>query len=143
MTKKTISNDGWSPCPKGTLTGLSITLKRREQIQRLQRVSSLVAMLLVAIAAGTWFANRSSDVPMENNFGGITCTEVRDSLPQMVSGKADESLIAKITAHLAECPHCAELARKMKEGEMHAAAGQSVNVPTGQHHAVLLAGNVR
>lgn len=143
MTKETISNDGWSPCPKGTLTGLSSTLKRRERIQRLQRVSSLVAMLLVAIAAGTWFANRSPDVPMENRYGGITCTEVRDSLPQMVSGKAEKGLVAKINAHLAECPRCAEMARKMKEQEMHAAAGPSVDDSTGQHHAVLLAGNVR
>ena len=52
MTKETIPNDGWSPCPKGTLTGLSSTLKRRERIQRLQRVSSLVAMLLVADRSG-------------------------------------------------------------------------------------------
>ncbi|MDA1229296.1 MAG: zf-HC2 domain-containing protein [Planctomycetota bacterium] len=143
MANETIPNDGWSPCPKGTLTGLASTLKRRERIQRLQRVSSLVAVLLIAVAAGTWFANRSSDVSMENNYGGITCTEVRDSLPQMVSGKADESLVARINAHLAECPQCAEMARKMKEREMHAAAGHTPEVSGVQQHSVLLASDIR
>ena len=143
MAKETVSNDGWSPCPKGTLTGLSRTLKSRERVQRFKRISSLVAVLLITATAGTWFVNRSSDVPMENSYGGITCTEVRDSLPQMVSGKADERLVAKINAHLAECPRCAEMARKMKEREMHAAARQSVDVSDDQQHAVLLAGDAR
>ena len=72
---------------------------------------------------------------MENSYGGITCTEVRDSLPQMVSGKAEESLVAKINAHLAECPRCAEMARKMKEQDMHAAAGRTSAVSGVQQHS--------
>ena len=80
---------------------------------------------------------------MENSYGGITCSEVRDSLPQMISGKADESLVARINAHLAECPLCAEMARKMKEREMHAAAEHTSEVSGVQQHSVLLARDIR
>ena len=143
MAKDTNPNDGWSPCPEGTLTGLAATLKRREQIQRLQRISSLVALLLVAIAAGTWFSNRSSEGSMESNYGGITCTEVQKSLPQMMSGSADESLVTRINAHLVRCPLCAEMARRMKELEVHAAAGPSIEPLNGDPQAVLLATHVQ
>ena len=143
MSKDTNSNDGWSPCPEGTLTGLAVTLKRRQRIQRLQRISSLVALLVVAIAAGTWFANRSSDGSMESNYGGITCTDVQKALPQMMSGNAEESLITRINAHLAKCPQCAEMARRMKEHEMHAAAGPSIRALCCDQQAVLLAARIQ
>jgi len=142
MAKDINPSDGWSPCPKGTLTGLAATLKRREQIQRLQRISSLVALLLVAIAAGTWFSNRYSDGSMESNYGGITCSEVQKSLPEMMSGTADESLVTRINAHLVRCPHCAEMARRMKEHEVHASAGPSIKPLNGDPRAVLLAAHV-
>lgn len=133
-------SDGWSPCPEGTLTGLAANLRRRERIQHLQRISSLVALLLVAIAAGTWFSNLYSDGSMESNYGGITCTEVQKSLPQMMSGRAGESLVTRINAHLVRCPHCAEVARRMK---VHAAAGPSIKPLNGDPRAVLLAAHVQ
>ncbi len=139
MVKQQISEDGWGPCPKGTLTGLSVALKRRARWQQVQQASSLVAVLLLAVAAGTWFANRQPTHPEDYPYGGITCTEVRDSLPQMMSGKADESLATRIKAHLAECPRCAEMARRMKEQEMHAVVGRSSRNSDRRQSAVLLA----
>lgn len=139
MAKSQHAEDDWLPCPPGTLTGLSSALKRQERWAQVQRVSSVAGALLIAVAAGVWFSNQQAPAPDNFSFGGITCMEVRDSLPKMMDGSASEELMMKVQVHLAECPQCAELAKKMKEREMHAATESTLHNPQVSSEAVLLA----
>ena len=139
MAKSQHTEDDWLPCPPGTLTGLSSGLKRHERWTQFRRVSSVAAALMIVVAAGVWYSNQQPAAPDNFSYGGITCVEVRDSLPKMMDGSASEELMMKVQAHLAECPRCAELAKKMKEREMHAATESMPYDPQVPSEAVLLA----
>lgn len=121
MNKEESGNNNWSPCPPGTLMGLSSALKRREQIRRLQRIATMVAALLITIAAGNYAINQSSSVSSGPSYGGITCTDVGQSLPDFLSGRIDEGVRAKIESHLKQCSICASLARQLKEDQKQSA----------------------
>jgi hypothetical protein len=86
-----------------------------EQRKQRRRIVVGVATLLMMVTAGAWYSNQKGTLPDDYPYGGISCMEVKDSLPLMMSGTADAELVAKIQTHLAECPRCAELARKMQE----------------------------
>ncbi len=138
MSKSQHTDDDWLPCPPGTLAGLSSNLKSQERWIQVRRVSSVAAALMIVVAAGVWYTGQQSAAPENFSYGGITCVEVRDSLPQMMDGSASEELMMKVQAHLAECPRCAELAKKMKEREMHAATESMRHDPQASSEAVLL-----
>ncbi len=63
---------------------------------------------------------------MDLNYGGITCTEVRQLLPMMMEMREiPEPQRSRMEIHLAECPHC----RKLREQMMSPTAAQQ---PVGQ-----------
>jgi len=139
MAKSQHAEDGWLPCPPGTLAGLSSNLKSQERWTQVRRVSSVAAALMIAVAAGVWYTGQQPPGMENHSYGGITCVEVRDSMPQMMDGSASQELMMKVQAHLDECPRCAELAKKMKEREMHAATESMLHNPQVSPEAVLLA----
>jgi hypothetical protein len=140
MSNPRPSNDGWRSCPPGTLTGLATGLRKAEQRKQRLRIVGGVATLLLMFTAGAWYSNRYGTLPDDYPYGGISCMEVKDSLPQMMNGTASPELVAKIRTHLAECPRCAELARKMQE-QSH--AGRQRTSPRNKLRAqVLLANDV-
>ena len=139
MAKSQHTEDEWLPCPPGTLAGLSSNLKSQERWTQVRRVSGVAAALMIVVAAGVWYSNQQPPGMENYSYGGITCMEVRDSLPQMMDGSASEELMMKVQAHLAECPRCAELAKKMKEREMHAAKESMPHNPHVSSEAILLA----
>lgn len=140
MSDSQLSNDGWRSCPPGTLTGLASGLRKVEQRKQRRRIVVGVATLLMMVTAGAWYSNQKGTLPDDYPYGGISCMEVKDSLPLMMSGSADAELVAKIQTHLAECPRCAELAKKMQE-QSHAAR-QSTSPPNERQEQVLLASDV-
>lgn len=115
MSNPQLSNDGWRSCPPGTLTGLASGLRKVEQLKQRRRIVVGVATLLMMVTAGVWYSNQNGPLPDHYPYGGISCMEVKDSLPLMLSGTANAELVAKIQTHLAVCPRCAELVRKMQE----------------------------
>ena len=66
--------------------------------------------------------------------------EVKDSLPLMMNGTADTELVAKVLTHLAECPRCAEIARKMQQ-QSHA-GNRPKAIRNGWQEQLLLASDV-
>lgn len=63
---------------------------------------------------------------MDLNYGGITCTEVRQLLPMMMEMREiPEPQRSRMEVHLAECPHC----RKLREQMMSPTAAQQ---PVGE-----------
>ncbi len=143
MAKSQQTEDGWLPCPPGTLVGLSTNLKSQERWTQVRRVSSVAAGLIIAVAAGIWYSGQQPPGMENHSYGGITCMEVRDSMPQMMDGSASEDLMMKVQAHLAECPQCAEMARKMKQRAMHAATQSAPHKQQSSSESILLAADSR
>lgn len=118
----TAKSDEWRPCPRGTLTGLSRQLKQRQRVRQLQKTVGTVAVLLLAVGVGVlWLPQQPTmqrPTMREPSYGGITCSEVQRVLPEVASGTLEQETLTKVEQHLAECPHCAELARRMKAGSV-------------------------
>ena len=93
MAKSQHADDGWLPCPPGTLTGLSANLKNQERWTQVRRVSSVAAGLIIAVAAGIWYSGQQTAGMENHSYGGITCMEVRDSLSHMINGAGSEELM--------------------------------------------------
>ena len=125
------------------LAGLSANFKNQERWTQVRRVSSVAAGLIIAVAAGIWYSGHQTAGMQNHSYGGITCMEVRDSLSQMIDGSASEDLMIKVHAHLAECPQCAELAKKMKEHAMHAATRRAPHSFQSSSESILLAADSR
>lgn len=113
----TTQSDEWRPCPQGTLTGLSRRLKQRQRVRQLQKTVATVAVLLLAVGAGVLWLPQQPTM-QEPSYGGITCSEVQRVLPEVASGMLEQDTLTKVEQHLAECPHCAELARRMNADTM-------------------------
>ena len=140
MSDPQLSNDGWRACPPGTLTELASGLRKVEQRKQRRRIVVGVATLLMMVTAGAWYSNQKGTLPDDYPYGGISCTEVKDSLPLMMSGTADAELAAKIQTHLAECPMCTKLARKLQE-QSHAGR-QNTSPRSTRRDSILLASDV-
>ncbi|MBL8819403.1 MAG: zf-HC2 domain-containing protein [Planctomyces sp.] len=116
MPQRNSSPDGWDSCPPGTFSTLAKRLNAQQRIRQLKTAAAAtVAMLILVCTAVLVFpGSTASDTP-DLQCGGISCTEVRKSLPDMLAGSTPPELTTRIQLHLAECPHCGELVRKMKE----------------------------
>jgi hypothetical protein len=140
MSDPQLSNDEWRSCPPGTLAELASGLRNVEQRKQRRRIVVSVATLLMMVTAGAWYSNQNGPLPAHYPHGGISCMEVKDSLPQMMSGTANAELVAKIQTHLAECPMCAELARNLQE-QSHA-GGQNTSPRSKRRDPMLLASDL-
>lgn len=72
---------------------------------------------MLFVAAGGWFAVRSGPTPEEFRYGGITCSELQQVIPQYLAGDLDQKLIDQIESHLAACAHCRDKLRQMRAKE--------------------------
>lgn len=129
MVKGMNSEDEWLPCPPGILSGLAAGLRARERSARIRRMVRPAVLLLVLLAIVIWAVNREPTVPGDYHYGGISCTRVRSALPELLKGTADAALVARVEAHLAKCPRCADHARRLKAGEIQAARRSPVWPP--------------
>lgn len=112
MDVKTKNQDPWNECPPGELQRMAERLKIRQRRQALKRIGS-AATALTVVSAGGYVAGRWLLGPAENRYGGIACSEVMPLLTDYRAKKLDPPLMRKIAAHLAECPHCGPMYRKM------------------------------
>ncbi len=105
----------WRPCPPGLLRERGV----RALWQRRRRAVAMAAgagALLMLLGIGAWpilgrLTNR------EQHFGGIACSEVRASLPALISGGLAEDVAARVRAHLDLCPECQALLQTMPRME--------------------------
>lgn len=106
----------WEPCPQGTLSGLSQGLKRRRRRAEMTRDAGVMSVLLIALTAG-WFAVRSTKSSEESRYGGITCAELKQIVPDYLTRDLDQLLVSRIEKHLTACPQCREYVREMESEE--------------------------
>lgn len=123
----------WIPCAPGSLT--QYALRRRQRRRRLAaaRAVGAVATVLLALAVGWELLHKQK----EDNIGGIACHDVERLIPQYLRGGLSSEERDKIRRHLAECPDCGEMLRRLKQAHMPGSGEPFVN-----DDAVRLAANL-
>ena len=121
MSKPDSQNHEWSPCPPETLTILSSVLKRRQRWNRLQRIVTISAAVLIIAAAGRYMISQTSPQPGGPMYAGISCHDVFQLLPDFIAGTVDDKQRLKIEAHLQVCSTCRVQERQLR-AQQHASA---------------------
>ena len=106
------NNTDWSPCPSGTLQGLASNLKRQHRNARLRQMGEAAAIVLVIVAGSAYLFNSMYGIG-PNNYGGISCAEVKSVLPKYIAGNIDVQIAMKVDQHLTQCHHCKEAYNSM------------------------------
>jgi hypothetical protein len=105
------SNDRWARCSKGEVSGLVQLLEQKRQGRVIRR--RIVGVAGLVLLAGFFLAPGSFGVA--DAAQPVTCHDVYQHTEGFVAGTLDESLKARIEAHLDYCPGCVrhiDLARK-------------------------------
>jgi len=129
MNKQPEQMPMWDECRPGEISAMVHRSKRR---QRRQFALQLTAGAVVGLLFGAVYLGVESfrQPAGEKNFGGITCTKVREHAKTFVH--RDDALSPetrrRIDAHLAKCPECRKLVRKMQNNRG-AAEGAAVVRP--------------
>jgi len=117
--RNSTADDSWKPCGGGELQGLAQELRAdRARTDRRKRLSLFAGA--GAVAAGvllTVFFARDAGQPANSDdmhFAGISCTEVRNAMPDLMAGKVDELRSAQIQDHLRQCAACRERRERME-----------------------------
>ena len=98
---------GWEQCPTGEISGMVGRIKGH---QRNVFAAQLAGGAAFGILLGLVFVGLAG--PREHDFGGITCTEVREAGRAYMAGELDADFSARIKIHLAECPTCGPMFRQ-------------------------------
>lgn len=115
MSEQESDVDKWSPCPPATLTALATVLKRRQRGNRIQRIVTIAAAVLIMAAAGRYLVIGTSSQPIGHSYAGISCEDVSQLLPSFISGDVNESQRLKIEAHLELCSSCRGLEQRLRD----------------------------
>lgn len=131
-------NSLWEPCPPGELQRLGNRLGRQRRVRIAKRAASVVALLLIAVS-GVYLSigqrpEKKVPAPGEFNFGGITCAEIHDILPQLKDGTLEEPVLTRVRNHIDECPHCKSLSRFLKQ-PVHTSELPCTDPLCPQHHS--------
>lgn len=112
MTNTSREDNGWEVCPPGTLVEYARrakTAQRNRAILRLAgEVGAAVALFLLVVWLAPW-GNRER----EFDYGGISCRDVQSKMQPYMMGALAADERERIRLHLAQCPRCQELMKKM------------------------------
>lgn len=113
------TNDPWEPCASGELQRLAQTIRtkrtrtyRREFVKTAAAVVAAVASI-VLVAIYTRNLMHPAIPAGEKFYAGISCTDVRKTMSEMMSGKVEEARVAQIQDHLRQCQACREVLERM------------------------------
>lgn len=104
------SSGEWTPCPKGTLGELSNGLRHQAETQQRRKfvVTVCAAAGLIAVGGTTiYLLEREDRVHPPNEYGGISCAEVKQNLVAFRDGSLDQSVADRIRVHVKNCSFCA------------------------------------
>lgn len=87
---------------------------------RRRRRATRVAMMSIFICGGGFGVWSITNSPVEYDYGGILCSEVRRLAPKFIKDALDNQTTAKIEAHLRACPSCGP-AMQNRSSDRHAA----------------------
>ena len=118
MTDQPTNRDeSWQPCPPGDLQRLATGIRRRRKWEHRKQVVTTAGAVLVAVAGvvlvTTYTQNVQQPVSGDRYYAGISCTDVRKKMPEMMMGKVDEQQMMQIEEHLKQCQSCRETRERM------------------------------
>lgn len=113
MKESTFGSGGWAACEAGDLRRVVRRLRVRRRDRQAARVIGTGGAAAVLVLVGFIALAQFRGTP-QYNYGNIACDSVRENLPDYMAGRVDKHLAAKINRHLAVCPKCGPLYRKMK-----------------------------
>lgn len=129
MSKDVEGLQDWQPCPDGMLSQCALRHSRRLARRRfLVAGLGCGALLAVAIGLRTHFTNS----PLEPNYGGIVCSQVRANLAAYKAGTIKSSIRDRIVKHVRLCPICRDLLAK--SGDNRPAARDLANFSVSGPH---------
>lgn len=109
------NNSDWKACTPGTLTSLSMRLKRNRQRGTIMKATMLAAAVLLTIGAGRMlFQVRHDDPRQPTMYAGISCGDVQSKLADWKKGQLDEATATRIDEHLELCSVCAAKAKALQ-----------------------------
>jgi len=113
MNTRTNPTDAWESCEKGFLVGLSQQAKRthRKRVAVRAGVVSVALFLMGGVALWTSLGSHQS---LGHYPGGIACKEVREQLPNYLSGTISPDFQQRMATHLDACSYCQELMQEMQ-----------------------------
>ena len=141
MTNNSPDEKGWDACRPGTLVEYAHRTKRAHQRRLIARRVGEVAMALVLFMLAVRFIP-PDDGEREYNYGGIICRDVQSEMPKYMMGEILPEQREMIRSHLAQCPRCQEMMKRMQKGNVAlkregrypvAAANLGRQLSAGQH----------
>ncbi len=111
MVPETEDQQAWETCPPGEIARVAASARSQRQVRRVQAWTLASTVALLAVIGG-WQFFRAAD-PVENAYGGIVCSDVREALPDFVDRQLDEAMAQKVQRHLALCPACRDAAARL------------------------------
>jgi hypothetical protein len=134
MQEKQAQPDDWRPCPPGALQDLATGLRTRKRRRVALQWGGIATLLLLSAGTGALLARLHGGRPDDLYFGGISCTDVRAGLPELMRHSLPAERERQMLQHLRECPHCQEKLREMgvslsaSPGDRRPAAEQATHV---------------
>lgn len=107
--------EDWEPCDGGELRQAVWRVKAERRNRDMVKAGGAVVVLLLCAFAATLIWQQVSQSE-SNDYGGISCKEVKSNLAAFAQGKIqDEQLAKRLRDHLGECPHCGPAYKKMSD----------------------------
>jgi hypothetical protein len=110
-------DDHWQACPPGRLTEKVRSHRSAVRRRKIVQAVGYACALVLAVGVGTWVGERIGGAP-EPNFGGITCSAVRQNMDAYAHHQLDADVAERMDVHVRECPACRELKRQMESRAM-------------------------
>ena len=105
------SNEDWTPCEGGEISGMVIHLKQLRRKVAIQRGITATVCVLSLITVGTVYWNQQSNtVPLSHQ-------AALELLPEYQAGRLDQATTARMEEHLAHCKACRDKLEQMNGEE--------------------------
>lgn len=113
MTNTTPEENGWKACPAGTLVDYARRAKTARRNRTVLRLAGEIGAAVILFLLVVWLAPWG-DRKREFDYGGISCHDVQSEMKQYMMGGLAPEVREKVRLHLAQCPRCQELMKKMQ-----------------------------
>ena len=105
------SNENWTPCDGGEITGMVVRLKQLHRKVAIQRGVTATVCVLALITVGTVYWNQQS------NSGPLSHQAALELLLDYQAGRLDQDTSKRMDEHLAHCKACRDKLEQMNDEE--------------------------
>ena len=110
------ADESWTSCPAGEVDALSRRLRSQTRMQTARRYGVRAAAMVVVGVTLFLIARNPGGPESGQKIGGVWCSDVMELAEDYVAGKLDAAVMAQVTAHIDDCPHCREKINELRSG---------------------------